>query len=186
MLEASVSLHSNLEQVRALQTRGDNYERTDGGPEHELQRLIDTEWVMLAHNLPTFLVRDETEKYHSRPYLATTWANIGDVIPEDRSRLQIQVRRTSAAIEIHTRLADCGKRELVSEAERSMIIVQYPASINVKDETAENGYRSIIPENEDDWQKMLTTLEQIKNARFDEILLSSHNPVELREAQAAA
>jgi hypothetical protein len=191
MLEASANLRRSLNQAREIYDTEEKLKFRDTY-NREVARLVDTEWIMMTHDVPMHRLEGEQPSVLDSPWFYSSWATLDRNYDEERQNgdfFQAQLRRKLGStglgcskLEVHTRLVDTKDRNAFSETERAMIIV--PGMIAVKASDAENGYRSITPEDEEDWQSMLGALEQLKSADFTDMLLVPY-PVIARDSAAA-
>ncbi len=195
MLRPSPSLKRSLDQARAIydteeKLQFDDYYNSEGA------RLIDTEWVMMTHDIPMHRLNGEQDAVLNSAWLYSSWATLDRSYDEERQTgdfFQAQLRKKlgstglgCAKLEIHTRLVDTKDRDAFSEPERTLIIAPFMATIAMKDPETESGYRKVVPESEEDWQTMIGTLEQLKSADFSDMALVAYPAIPAARDSAAA
>ena len=184
MLRASLSQERSLDGAREIYDT--EATRPPGSFNLEVLRLIEAEWIMMSLDVPMHRLEGESDVIGNSPWFYSSWAAVDRSYDEERQNgtfLQAQLRKKLGAmgcnkLEIHSRLVDTkGWRDVFSESERALIICPSTATIAVRDAEAEGGYRSIVPEDEEAWEDMLGTLEQLKQAEFSDMLLLAPDPV---------
>jgi hypothetical protein len=172
MLGVNPRLHDSLNEARETYNLNQIMEKSRAN-RAQVGRLIDTEWIPLANEVANQSLPDEPRDDNGNYLFYSGWATISKHLEEDGSLLQAQIKKTvphdggmgTSMVEIYLRLVDEEQEDIVSAAERAILISCTDTEINRVGGTAEICYE-VLPEDESIWNSMLESLEQLKKAEF--------------------